>query len=135
MDIVPTYAMFMQADRKLASAYWHWVFPRSTGAVSGAADRSGPDYFYETCLTGWGAAKIREFDAEMLAEYRRAWRTPEMIHGSCSDYRAAGTVDLEHDKADLDHKVGVRRSFSMARPEPWLVCSTFRRNGASAARM
>jgi haloacetate dehalogenase len=28
-----------------------------------------------------------------------------MIHGSCSDYRAAGTVDLEHDRADLDSRV------------------------------
>jgi len=106
MDIVPTYAMFMQADRKLASAYWHWYFLAQPEPFPERLIGADPDYFYETCLTGWGAAKIREFDAEMLAEYRRAWRTPEMIHGSCSDYRAAGTVDLEHDKADLDHKVG-----------------------------
>jgi haloacetate dehalogenase len=28
-----------------------------------------------------------------------------MIHGSCSDYRAAATVDLEHDAADIDRQV------------------------------
>ncbi len=28
-----------------------------------------------------------------------------MIHGSCSDYRAAATIDLEHDHADIDKKV------------------------------
>jgi haloacetate dehalogenase len=28
-----------------------------------------------------------------------------MIHGSCSDYRAAASIDLEHDAADLDKKV------------------------------
>jgi hypothetical protein len=28
-----------------------------------------------------------------------------MIHGSCSDYRAAATVDLEHDTADIARKV------------------------------
>jgi haloacetate dehalogenase len=27
-----------------------------------------------------------------------------MIHGSCSDYRAAASVDLEHDAADIDKK-------------------------------
>jgi haloacetate dehalogenase len=28
-----------------------------------------------------------------------------MIHGTCSDYRAAATIDLEHDGADIDKKV------------------------------
>jgi len=41
----------------------------------------------------------------MLADYRRCWRDPGMIHGSCSDYRAAASIDLEHDGADLDRKV------------------------------
>ncbi len=64
-----------------------------------------PDFFYETCLLGWGAAKISDFDAQMLAEYRRAWRDPAMIHGSCCDYRAAAGIDLTHDAADLDREV------------------------------
>ena len=38
----------------------------------------------------------------MLASYRRTWRDPAAIHGSCSDYRAAGSVDLQHDSADLE---------------------------------
>jgi haloacetate dehalogenase len=40
----------------------------------------------------------------MLAEYRRAWRDPAMIHGSCSDYRAAVSIDLAHDTADIGRK-------------------------------
>ena len=64
-----------------------------------------PDFFYETCLAGLGVAGLRDFDAEQLAAYRRAWRDPAMIHGSCSDYRAAASIDLEHDAADLDRKV------------------------------
>jgi haloacetate dehalogenase len=28
-----------------------------------------------------------------------------MIHGSCSDYRAAASIDLDHDAADIDRKV------------------------------
>jgi haloacetate dehalogenase len=64
-----------------------------------------PDYFYETCLVGWGATRLQDFDAEMLAEYRRAWRDPAMVHGSCSDYRAAASIDLDHDTADFGRKV------------------------------
>ena len=41
----------------------------------------------------------------MLAAYRQAWRNTAMIHASCSDYRAAATIDLVHDAADLERKV------------------------------
>ena len=42
----------------------------------------------------------------MLADYRPLLaRTPAMIHGSCSDYRAAATIDLEHDGVDIEKKV------------------------------
>jgi haloacetate dehalogenase len=73
----------------------------------GAAHRlrligTDPDFFYETCLLGWGAARISDFDPELLTDYRRCWRNPDMIHGSCSDYRAAATIDLEHDTADIN---------------------------------
>jgi haloacetate dehalogenase len=105
MDIVPTYAMFMETDRKLASAYWHWYFLSQPEPFPERLIGHDPDYFYEVCLVGWGAAKLADFDPDALAEYRRAWRNPEMIHGSCSDYRAAGSVDLEHDRADLDARV------------------------------
>jgi haloacetate dehalogenase len=45
------------------------------------------------------------FDPALLAEYRRCWNDPEMIRGSCEDYRAALTIDYEHDRADLHRTV------------------------------
>lgn len=105
MDIVPTYAMFMDADRKVAGSYWHWYFLSQPAPFPERLIANDSDFFYETCLVGWGAAKLPDFDQEMLADYRRCWRDPAMIHGSCSDYRAAATIDLEHDGADIDRKV------------------------------
>ena len=105
MDIVPTYAMFMDTDRKLAGAYWHWYFLAQPEPFPERMIGKDPDFFYETCLVGWGAAKIGDFDPDMLADYRRAWRNPAMIHGSCSDYRAAASIDLAHDTADISRKV------------------------------
>jgi haloacetate dehalogenase len=105
MDIVPTYAMFMETSRLIASAYWHWYFLSQPEPFPERLIGNDPDFFYETCLTGWGAAKLADFDPEMLAEYRRCWRDPKAIHGSCSDYRAAASVDLEHDANDLERKV------------------------------
>jgi haloacetate dehalogenase len=105
MDIAPTYTMFMKTDRHLAQAYWHWYFLAQPEPFPETLIGRDPDFFYEQSLLGWGAARIEDFDADMLAEYRRAWRNPQMIHGSCSDYRAAGTVDLVHDTADIDRRV------------------------------
>lgn len=105
MDIVPTYAMFMETNRKVAGAYWHWYFLSQPEPFPERLIGADPDFFYETCLVGWGAARIADFDPEMIESYRDAWRDPAMIHGSCSDYRAAATIDLEHDSADIERKV------------------------------
>jgi haloacetate dehalogenase len=36
---------------------------------------------------------------------RRLKRDTPAIHASCEDYRAAATIDLTHDEADLDRKI------------------------------
>lgn len=105
MDIVPTHTMFMATNQKVSSTYWHWYFLSQPEPFPERLIGHDPDFFYETCLVGWGATRITDFDPEMLEAYRQAWRDPAMIHGSCSDYRAAAGIDLKHDKADLERKV------------------------------
>jgi haloacetate dehalogenase len=105
LDIVPTHAMFMETNRHIAGAYWHWYFLSQPEPFPERLIGSDPDFFYETCLAGWGATKITDFDQQMLTEYRRSWRDPDMIHGSCSDYRAAASIDIEHDAVDIHKKV------------------------------
>jgi haloacetate dehalogenase len=105
LDIVPTHAMFMETSRHVAGAYWHWYFLSQPEPFPETMIGANPDFFYETCLVGWGATKIDDFDPQMLGEYRRCWRNAQMIHGSSSDYRAAASIDLEHDEADLGEKV------------------------------
>jgi haloacetate dehalogenase len=105
MDIVPTYAMLVSTNRQVAFAYWHWYFLSQPAPFPERLIGSDPDYFYETSLVGWGATRLADFDPQQLAEYRRSWRDPLMIHGSCSDYRAAVSIDLQHDTADLGTQV------------------------------
>jgi haloacetate dehalogenase len=105
LDIVPTHAMFMETNRHVAGAYWHWYFLSLPAPFPERLIGNDPDFFYETCLAGWGATRIGDFDQEMLDDYRRCWRDPAMMHGSCADYRAAARIDLEHDQADIDKKV------------------------------
>ena len=106
LDIAPTFEMFMATNRLIAGAYWHWYFLSQPEPFPERLIGNDPDFFYETCLLGWGKTRLEDFDAGMLAEYRRCWRDKGMHHGSCSDYRAAATIDLEHDTADQGRKIG-----------------------------
>ena len=40
-----------------------------------------------------------------MEEYLRCFKDPEMIRASCEDYRAAASIDLEHDEADRERKL------------------------------
>jgi haloacetate dehalogenase len=46
------------------------------------------------------------FTPDALAEYIRCC-TPENIHAVCEDYRAAASIDLDHDRADIDRKLEI----------------------------
>ncbi|WP_299358174.1 alpha/beta hydrolase [uncultured Paracoccus sp.] len=105
MDIVPTLTVFDTADARLASVYWHWFFLSQPAPFPERLIGGDPDFFFETCLAGWGSMALRDFDPAQLDDYRRCWREAGTIHGACADYRAAATIDLDHDRADLDRRV------------------------------
>lgn len=100
MDIIPTSDVFDQTDKQLALTYWHWFFLAQPAPFPETLIGHDPDRFFETCLLGWGKSQLSDFDAAQLASYRAAWNDPGMILGSCADYRAAATIDSDHDGAD-----------------------------------
>src|SRR3546814_251206 len=105
LDLVPTYAMYMDTDRRIAKTYWQWYFLPQPAPYPEHMIGNDPDYYFEHCLGSNGGTTLDAFAPEMLAEYRRCWRDPAMITASCSDYRAGSTIDLEHDAADITTKV------------------------------
>jgi len=52
-----------------------------------------------------GSVMPNGIESEAYAEYRRCFSDPETIHASCEDYRAAASIDLQHDEADMDKKI------------------------------
>ncbi|MCS3903826.1 haloacetate dehalogenase [Methylohalomonas lacus] len=105
MDIVPTWMMWWAMDKQLATLYWHWSFLAQPSPLPEHMIGLDPDAFFEYCLCGWGRTGLDAFNPEQLAEYRRCWRDPAMIQGACDDYRAAATIDVEHDQAALDERI------------------------------
>ena len=105
MDIVPTHLLLDQLSQQVAKAYYHWFFLAQPAPFPERLIAADPDYYFESCLLGWGAAKLADFDPDLLAQYRAAWRDPDTIRGMCNDYRAALEVDFALDDADLERVI------------------------------
>jgi haloacetate dehalogenase len=98
LDIIPTLEHFERTDMAFAMGYYHWFWL--------AQPHPFPEMLINAAPEAWFAAHTcREpkppnfFDPRALADYMEAVRNPDMIRGMCEDYRAAATIDLEHDRA------------------------------------
>jgi haloacetate dehalogenase len=102
MDISPTLTMYEGTSQAFATAYYHWfllIQPAPLPEKMLAA--LGPLYVLKRLGRSGG---LKHFPRAVQREYLRAWGA-DAIHGSCEDYRAAATIDLEHDRADLRRKL------------------------------
>ena len=101
LDIAPTLAMYEQTDMEFARAYFHWFFLIQREPMPERMIEADPEFFIEKMM-GNRHAGLSAFTAEVLAEYRRCIRLPGIVHSICEDYRAAATIDLDHDRADRE---------------------------------
>ena len=106
MDIVPTHTLLADLKPEVARAYYHWFFLAQPEPFPETLIGHDPDTYYQSCLLGWGGAKLEDFDADQLAAYRTAWRDPNTIRGMCNDYRATLSHDMAQDSADLTQRIG-----------------------------
>ncbi|MDX1552676.1 MAG: alpha/beta hydrolase [Marinobacter sp.] len=104
MDIAPTLHMFRHTDQNFATGYYHWFFLIQPGGLPEHMIGADPDYFLQEKLHRWSGPEA-SFDPAAVAEYLRCFRDPQVIHASCEDYRAAATIDLDHDERDRDRKL------------------------------
>ena len=100
LDISPTRTMFAKTDRAFATAYYHWFFLIQPFDYPERLIGADAAYYLRHKLGSWGTG-TSDFDPRALAEYERCFRDPAAIHASCEDYRAAASIDLEHDDADV----------------------------------
>ena len=107
MDIVPTELLLSELTTKVAQSYYHWLFLAQPSPFPEKLISADPDYFYESCLLGWGAASLDDFDREKLSQYRKSWNNLDTIRAMCDDYRAAIHFDWDLDKKDQNRCLGV----------------------------
>jgi haloacetate dehalogenase len=105
LDIAPTLATFEHADQRFARVSYHWFFLSQPYDLPERLIGADPEFFLRWTVNSW--AKVPgSMEEKAIEEYLRCFCTTEGIHASCEDYRAAASIDLEHDRADLHRKVG-----------------------------
>ncbi len=115
LDIVPTELLLNDLTHPVARAYYHWFFLAQPAPFPETLIGADPDYFFESCLLGWGAARLSDFAPDQLDAYRSSWRDPATVRAMCHDYRAAIDHDLPLDEADLHRRVTARTLIAWGR--------------------
>jgi len=99
LDIVPTQDVWQLADARLVTAFWPWSLLAQPEPLPERLLAAAPDAVVEDALAAWGSP-AGVFDAEVRGAYVRALSNPVSIHAICEEYRAAATLDREHDAED-----------------------------------
>ena len=104
LDIAPTREMYAGTTSDFARAYWHWFFLIQPHPLPEQIISKDPEAFWKLkCFN-----QVRgenPFSTEALEEYLTAFKQSDTIHSSCEDYRAAASIDIEHDDADQGKKL------------------------------
>jgi haloacetate dehalogenase len=103
LDIVPTYYLYTHVTGSFINAYFHWFQNVRTAPIP------------EDSIKATFAGRAAPADP-VQAEYFRIQSDPANIHGMCEDYRAAASIDLEHDKADIKKKIACPLHVMWAKP-------------------
>jgi haloacetate dehalogenase len=98
LDLIPTGEAFRRADMRFALGFWPWSLLSQPAPLPERLLAADPALLIDYVLDTWGRSP-EAFPPEVRAAYARAL-TPAAIHAICEEFRAAATLDFEHDEAD-----------------------------------
>ncbi len=100
LDIVPTEDVWRRADARLALAFWPWSLLAQAEPLPERLIAASPEAVVDDASAQWGS-DAPVFSAQARTAYIEPLRDPRRIHAICEEYRAAATVDRDHDREDL----------------------------------
>jgi haloacetate dehalogenase len=98
LDILPTAYVFEHVDRRVATANYHWFFLSQPADLPERLIGGDSRYFLHRLLGSWGSG-LDAHEPAALREYERVFADPAARRAMIEDYRAAASIDLEHDAA------------------------------------
>lgn len=99
VDIAPTATMYQATNMAFAQSYYHWFFLIQPFDFPERLIGADSEYFIRHTLKSWSKVD-GAITEEAIQAYLAAFNSAQTIHATCEDYRAAASIDLEHDTAD-----------------------------------
>ncbi|MET3512649.1 haloacetate dehalogenase [Pseudacidovorax sp. 1753] len=100
LTVVPTETMWQRAGMAFGLKAFHWYLFAQPFDLPERMLRADPGYFLDWALRN-AVLKVDAVTPEALAEYHRAFAKESVRHAMVEDYRAAASIDLQHDRDDL----------------------------------
>jgi haloacetate dehalogenase len=100
LDVVPIDVAWRRADDRLALAFWPWSLLAQPEPLPERLVGTAPEAVIDHALSVEWGTPADTFDDETRAEYLAQLQDPEHVHAICEEYRAAASIDREHDRAD-----------------------------------
>jgi haloacetate dehalogenase len=101
LDVVPTHTAWQHADAEFALGFWPWSLLAQPEPLPERILAAAADAIVDQALGSWGSP-ASVFPPDVRAAYVQALADARHAHAICEEYRAAATLDREHDRADLD---------------------------------
>jgi haloacetate dehalogenase len=95
-DVIPILEAWSRSDSRFAQTYWPWILLAQERPLPESYLLGAPRAVFGNPI-GHGS-----FGPKILEEYLSTFRDPARIHGICEEYRAAATIDVEHDRTDKE---------------------------------
>jgi haloacetate dehalogenase len=95
-DVIPISEGWGHADARFAMTYWPWILLSQKAPLPEKYLLGAPGAVFDDPF-GQGS-----FGPEVRAEYTEMYRDPARVHAICEEYRAAATLDIEHDRKDRE---------------------------------
>ena len=100
LDVVPTHTAWQHADADFALGFWPWSLLAQPEPLPERILTAAADAIVDQALSSWGSP-AHVFDPAVRSAYIDTLADPRHAHAICEEYRAAATLDREHDGADL----------------------------------
>jgi haloacetate dehalogenase len=97
LDIVPTAEVWDRADDRLMLSFWPFSLLAQPSPLPERLLAADPRAIVENALSQWGSAPDA-FPEWLREEYVDALNSRTHVHAICEDYRAAASIDREHDR-------------------------------------
>jgi haloacetate dehalogenase len=94
LDVIPILEAWDRADARFAQTYWPWMLLSQKPPLPESYLLGAPEAVFHNPF-GEGS-----FEPAILEEYLTSFRDPARVHAVCEEYRAAATIDVDHDRAD-----------------------------------